>query len=429
MSLSPPRLSRDKRSYRHTEINRKNIPHGIESKTPKDLPGKGEKNIITKSFYPYEESINSDNTSLLSPEKNVSKDDINDDKESIKSLDSSTSAESNGSTLYEDKIKSLETESNEIVEEEEIKQSDRFSTFEENDEDVIILDQERSVNQSKEIENFLKNNRFNVYGTYILTSKNGEISYFVKVCSFYGTYFFIKFDEKVIIGDEKIFLNETDEEFNLVVFSPNYTEFLKEAEAVTMFDESLVYKGKIYGNIDEMVRTLNPTSYPLVLEKSLETPFDPFKLAVSVHDMWIDIDSLYRELLASSYNSMLDCFDNFIKDIYEKRKIFEDLDQNNEKESEVHDKSFVSKLDNKEFPDKSETHRVKFLRKVESKYSQAEFILWKRVYENIMSAKKEFDNSITSVLIEMKKDFPDDDIEVDDSIDVSRSYPGKMFLR
>lgn len=448
MPLSPPKLSRDSRSYHYNKSTPHRVSTEIESKTPRDLPGKGEKSITTQNFYPYEESLNSDNVSLSKSGSKVTllEEDIGDKNEKGSSSNSSSDSSSNESVRsskssdtdlenldnLDDQIQDLTpAEEQEIEVLEELRSPDTFPVINDSDSDndIIIMSESKSISESKEIEMFLKEHRFAVHETYILTENTGDMIYLVKLCSFYGTCFFIKFDEKIIVGDEKIFLNETKDDFDLVMFSPEYTQFLRDAEAITIFDESIVYKGKVYGNGNEMLRTHNPVSHPVVSESVLESPFDPFKLAVTVHDMWIDIDALYKKLLVSSYNKMMDSLEDFIEDIENKRQILDEIDEINENESEQHDKSFIVKLQKEEFPAESESHRMKFLRKSASKYSQAQFILWKRVHENLMLAKKEFEQSITSIFIEMKKDFPEEDIELDDSIDVSRSYPGKIFLK
>lgn len=401
MPILPPRLSRDSRTYRSRRSPPRTTPVDITSKTPRDLPGKGEHSIETSEYYPYEDSIPS-TIPRETKEETVSESPDEDEFGDPVQKDLSPSEEDDLSELHVPEDNYLAPE----------------------DPDIIVLEDEDLRKNSNELEKYFIDNNFSPEQTFILTNRDGQMIYLSKISSPYGSSFFVNFDEKMIIGKEKVSLQEYEGDSRLIMISPNFTKFLREEGVVTILDDVLIYNGKVYGNFDEVGEIYNPYSYP-VLEEDLVG--DPFKLAIDSHLKSIDIDDFYKLELTDSFNKLMDNIDKLKMNINDTIEVFSELDAQNNEEADALYTEFTHKLEDREFPTGEETHRIRFLNKCICKYIQAQFIMIERMKQNIYRANEEFKLSSTHAFVQMKKDFPSEDFPIDESIDVKRSYPGKLF--
>lgn len=413
----PPSLTRDIRSY---NFRKRNTPDGtldISSRTPTNLPGDGKMNIHTNNFYPYEETEYSESLSSNGKKK---------DPIDVRFTDEKSSSSSNEENDNIQEIEDLEESSSTA---ETLVRSDRtldnYSIDEETD--TIVLGKDEVNVNSRELENYLTSNNFVPKQTFILTNKNGINSYLVQIVSPYGSTFFIKFDEKIIVGKEKVFLTEYNGDYNLILFSTNFTKFLREKNIVTLMSEVLVYENTVYGDYNLFRETNNPYSYPVLSETLLE---DPFKLAVESHIKCIDIDDFYKLELTELYNNMMNNIENLTKSVKEVFSVFNKLDNKNNEETDLLYEEFTKRLEKREFPTDSEIYRIRFLNDCISKYIQTQYILINKIKQNIYKSTEELNISSVNAYIQMKKDFPEDNfLPLDKRIDVKRSYPGKIFLK
>jgi hypothetical protein len=391
---SPPVLSCDSRkctlrsslSYKVEEI----IDH--EPKTPKDLPGSPKNSINPDSFFPYDDS----SSKYSSP----------------------VTAESENKFEQISPVSTVSTESLHLP-------SPLSNTPVRSHTPIKTV-----MSQS---EQKLLDSKFVALKTFILKTSEETIMYMILLRSYYGDSFIMKFNEKTIMGEEKIFLFETDSVEPTFIVSDKMTKYLNnEPDIITLFNDSLMFEGVIYSasktQLTESYEVFHPSSYRVLSESLINKPDE---LSITAHKHALDIESIYREELKESYNNLIGKLGDILDKVQMHHETFSEVDSLVIKETDKYYDKFVKKInEGNPLPLDEDINRITFLNETSLKYIQTHFIFWNRLNVRFNNAKLEFEDTIQSIYLQMKKDFPTlEGIPIDPSIDVERSYPGKIFSK
>lgn len=428
---SPPRLSCDSKkclsgSKRKCEFKTIVYDNEIQIRSPKDLPGDAKEIINVDSFFPYDESLSSRSNSPYNNNINISKDDLSIETESSRST--SVIPKSDEEHTSNETITNMKTSSEALSEA-----------------DIIEERSERSISKSslrsrvpQQIaspqEEILLQHKFLPISTFVLErTDKGKIQYLVQFSSFYGDKFFVSYKDRTIMGDEKIILYEVAGEKTPLIISPDMSSRLeKDMNIITLYESSVFYQGKTFTQRSSLstdkYETHNPSTYPVVDEMFIE---DPIELATREHKEALAIDSIYRHELKSSYNSVQDELLDLSKKMEDHHEVFKAVDALTIEETDHYYDDFLRRyVSNNPIPPNESIARVRFLNEASNRYVQAHFIFWNRLRERILQTKKEFEATISNIYLQMSKDYPEiEGIPVDPNIDISRSYPGRIFSK
>jgi hypothetical protein len=423
---SPPRLSCDSKKCLSGTRGKYGLQNkdtssmiSYEIRGPKDLPGIAKEIINVDSFFPYDESLSSSPSHKI----NTSKDDLSAEIES--SRYTSVIPKNNDENISNATIKtsSENLSEDEIIEDRSERNLSRSS----------LLPRSKIPQQiASPQEELLIQNKFLPIATFILERRDsGKIQYLVQFSSFYGDKFFVSYKDRTIMGDEKIILYEANGDKIPLIISSEMSERLeKDMNVITLYESSVFYQGKTFSQSSSLsidkYETHNPSTYPVIDEKYIE---DPLELAMKAHKESLLVDSIYRHELKSSYNSVQDEIIELSRMMEEHHDVFKEVDALTIEESDNYYDDFLRRYvsDNPIPPDKS-INRMRFLNEASNRYVQVHFIFWDRLRERIRLAKKEFEATISNIYLQMSKDYPEiEGIPIDPNIDISRSYPGRIF--
>lgn len=233
------------------------------------------------------------------------------------------------------------------------------------------------------------------------------------------------------MGAQKIFLHEVSVDKSPLIVSKKLTECLvKENSSITLYESSVLYLGRLFlqssTKLQHSMETHNPSTFP-VLEESLIN--DPIELALTAHKESLRIDSLYRHELKVIYNNLIEEYEELGRRIQEHQDVFTGVDQITVEETDKLYDIFLAKYNTSDpIPVEEDINRIRFLNESTNKYLQSHFIFWNRLSSRVRLAKMELDATTQNIYLQLAKDFPDiEGIPVDPMIDISRSYPGKIF--
>lgn len=415
---SPPRLSCDSKKCLSGTKRKSKIRNVVidELRSPKDLPGDAKESINVDSFFPYDESSS---TRSNTPDPDISPD----SSESVSSSEPQNSSE--------DTVNNVTSSTEEEMSHDNIS----FEDTEGMEDDLPSFSRQAIPVQqvTSPQEAFLVENKFLPMKTFVLGKDGDHLQYLVQFSSFYGDTFFISYKDRTIMGTEKIILYEVSTDKIPLIVSENMSERLSSnMKVITLYESSVFYQGKTYSQSSSTAssrsETHNPSTYPVIDEKYIE---DPIELAMKAHSESLEIDSMYRCELKWSYNSCQDEIYALSRRVEDHHDIFKAIDALNIEESDKYYDDFVRRYtsDNPIPPDEN-IKRIRFLNETSNRYVQAHFIFWNRIRDRIKMARAELEETVSSIYVQMSKDYPDiEGIPVDTSIDISRSYPGKIFSK
>lgn len=409
----PPKLTCDSRKCT-LRSRQEPISTPYESRTPKDLPGDAKKFITPDSFFPFDDSSSINTSSSPTVESKEIIDSADDEikldaiPETRSSIDDSSSSSSNSS------------ESNESLELPDVPPNTPISTV-------------RSQNLPKsEREKMLMEYKIIPIRTFVINDADIPI-YLVQMKSYYGDMFFVRFEEDISMGDSKIFLFKNTDDTTVNIISESMTKYVTlEKDLVTLLNDSLIYNGFLYSTanvpIQQHIISCHPSSHRVYPETSLDDVVD---LSLMVHQKACRVEGVYRRELMKNYNDLLEEMTDFITKVQEHHRIFSEVDSMIIEETDLYYDLFAKKYKTSNpIPEDDDIKRISFLNETSLKYVQAHFIFWGRLKDRVDVTVREFNETINNIYLQNVRDFPGiEGVPLDDSIDIDRSYPGKIFTR
>ena len=139
-------------------------------------------------------------------------------------------------------------------------------------------------------------------------------------------------------------------------------------------------------------------------------------------------DELSESEITDVYNGLLDDIKDLGESIQNHQDTYAEVNSLLIDESNVYYEEFAkNNRTGGPIPTSDQTRSITSLNEAGLKYLMVHSVFWSRLRERIDVAKREFQETIQNIYVQMQKDFPDlEGLPIDSSVDLARSYPGKI---
>lgn len=422
----PPNLSCDKKKKPKCRVEEtENSKIKSVLRKPTDLPGEGKPSLTMASFYPYDDWSLRDKDSSSEDKRQRSPNQFFSD---LRDLDLSPTSEKH---FFENDPRRNEAVT--LIQE----FSDHEDKANESHRSPLIVDEfDLPLSPRKRLmsydEKYFIEKGFRPLRTFVLKAEGeGSTEYICQLETYYGDIFLLSYgDSEITLGDETVSLFEKEIPEVLIVSQPFTEVVFGFSSAATLFKNGLYYRSKTYIHSNTIspkkLETSYPSSYPVFPRSAAE---DIHELSVNVRHEATKIENAYRQEVTRNVNSISDQIREIARTIDYHFDVFGEIDKNLGLQSNNYYDLFSDGIRNGHpVPSKEDTYRIGFISEATTRYISAYFILLNNMQTALSKARQNFEENVPHFYLQVQKDFPEmDKIPLLNTVDIERSYPGKIF--